>query len=207
MGVTGAYLVRHAYRLKKSAVAAMKEAGQTGQWWEGVRGDVAGLGDWNMYVKPGIHSHAITVNSWVEPHTQEDFVVHKIRYLPELKDTVSAVRYVLSHATSIAGERDRSVSSMGTAYNWDPDASHILDPVVLLAIRREAAERVGMLWDDDKKELVYPPPPVELGVPPAPTFKPIGSLRQDLADDGWRVTLSNDQADFVSRVFASMVGV
>jgi len=203
VGVTGAVLIRHAYRIRGDRWEAIQAAGWTGKKWDAVRADVLNLGGWNHYVKPGLHTHAITVPSWLDPHTQADFVVHKIRHLPTLADTVGTVRYVLTHATTQEGHADRAVSTMGSMYDWDTEAA--MDPCALLSIRVAAAHAVGMVWNDVDKRLEYPPKEAHLGEPVPPEFKPIGQLHVDMRDRAWTRQLSEDQWRFVEGVHLALM--
>jgi len=206
VGVLGGFTIRHDYRVRADRWKALRDAGWTGKKWEAIREDRLDLGGWWEYVRPGLHSHAITTNSWLAPHRQEDFNLHKIRYLETLEDTVGAVRYVLSHATTLEGENDRAVSRFGSVYGWEPDTDPDMDPAVLLDIRTRVARAVGMVWNDITKVLEYPPKEAELGEAVPPAFKPIGQLHQDMTDRAWTATLSDGQWAFIDQVYRSMRG-
>jgi hypothetical protein len=209
VGVTGAAAVLHDYRISSRRWKEIIAQGWTGRKWDAVRENVLDLGDgpgwWLHYVVPGLHSHAFTVESWLKPHSCKTYNLTKIRYLPTLEDTVKAIRYALSHSTSLEGSKDKAVSFLGTLYAWDPDTDPGMDPVVLLAIRREVAARVGMVWNDAEKRLEYPPREAVLGEDVPPVFKGMGSLHQDMADRDWTATLSDTQWLFMDRVYLAMM--
>ena len=208
VGVTGWIDVLHDYRIMGSRWAEIKASGWNGRKWDAVRENVLDLGEgpewWRHYVIPGLHSHAFTVESWLKEHNCKDFFLRKIRYLPTIEDTVKAIRYALSHSTTLEGHPDHAFSKAGTLHGWDPDTDPDMDPSALLAIRREVAGRVGMVWNDEEKRLEYPPKPAVLGELVPPQFKNIGKLHQDMLDRVWTSTLSKTQWDFMEMIYLCM---
>ena len=204
MGVTGGIAVQHRYRLRGGIPDRIREIGYLGGLWRAVHDDVLDLPSWVDYVKPGVHGHAIVFPGYLEPHRKIRPIVAKYDTLDSLANVVAHVRYLLDHTAFQEGESDRSYTSFGDMYGWNMDGD--ASPDMLLAVRDDVASRVGMVWDDIHKRLIYPPPEIELGVAPAPEFKGIGRLHQDMIDAAWCADLSDGQYEFMQRIFLSMKG-
>ena len=206
VGVSGWVDITHDYRISARRWADIQAAGYDGRKWDAVREDVLDLDGWRNYVVPGLHGHAFTVESWLKEHRCKTFNLTKIRYLPTIEDTTKAIRYALSHSTTLVGSNDQAFSKAGTLHGWDPGADPGVDPVALLAIRQEVAGLVGMVWNDVDKVLEYPPREALLGEEVPPTFKSIGLLHRDMKESTWCDSLSATQWPFIENIYRSMVG-
>jgi len=188
MGAVAGLRYFHPFRVADLVKAGLKAKGYgTGDrgYWTGIREDVLELGDWRKYTIYGPHDHFLVFPSFLEKHSNRDFVVKKYAVLQDVKAVVGHLRYLLSHTGKVDDTGDQPTSRFGLFAGRDPwrPEDH-LAPEVLDDLKAEIAGMLGRKWDPIDG-LVYVTDQDDEGI----EWFPIYELSHYFANLDWREAL------------------
>jgi hypothetical protein len=156
VGINGGLRIFHPYRILGYIKELLRKKGYgvAGRgFWNGVREDALGLGDWRKYVYLAPHDHAIVFPSWIEEHKDSTFLLKKIDYLATPEDTVRALRYLISHMGLLNEDEDfdnHPMSFFGELHRWKPE--NYLTEAELSEIKHRIADIMHITLEEDLPE-------------------------------------------------------
>jgi len=216
-GVVGGVSFVHPGRLEEEAKRELREAGyasggSNGGYWEGVRDDALGLGDWREYVYYSPHGHSIGFPERIEEHSGTDFVVNKYDVLEDTASVVNHTGYLMTHRGVWRGDGQfTSIRPWGTFHHASKDYVDVeeeLSASEYRAVCEAVASELGGEWSE-REGLHYPEE--EACCPVCGTdkrkFIDLYDLMR-LASDGWqggsewKSRLSESQLAFFEEIVA-----
>lgn len=162
IGIDGGYVFFHPYRVKGRAKKQLRDSGWgTGRmdagYWKGVRKDALNWGYWKNYLNFGPHLHAVVFGD-PERHENKDYII-RFRDSNGKPETMTMERvigycfYLITHVGVCSEFQTRATRSFGDLYNLNP--KELLSESEYNKLAGEIAEKIGMAWDKENKELNY----------------------------------------------------
>lgn len=152
IGGTGGLRVFHPYRIKPNVIKELKKAGygtKGNGYWKGVRENALNYEHFEQYYSLGVHDHNIVFPSFLAEHTDNKFMVKKIRVLDTMEETIKSLYYLISHCGVLKETEsadNHPTAFFGDLHRFNPEK--YLSPEEILQLKTEIAEKMHCKIED-----------------------------------------------------------
>lgn len=160
LGAVGGVRFYHPFRIKKQIKKRLHEHGfgKGGEhhFWYAVRHNSLNLPSWRDYIDFSPHAHCIVFPSFLEPHSNPEIVIKKVRSLESDEQIIKTCLYLLSHVGSMRVNQSRNepVVAFGALHRFKPEKH--LEPSQILEIKDQIANFFGKVYDPKKEKMITP---------------------------------------------------
>lgn len=153
LGITGGIRVFHPFRVRDEVKYEFRKLGakDSGGFWKMIRENVLNFNSWYSYVCLAPHIHALVFPSWMKENTTKDIVIGKYDTFETVVNTVSHIRYLLSHCGILTDGENEPASPFGVLHGWRPEEH--LTATEIISIKHQVAEAMGLNYNEKKDDI------------------------------------------------------
>jgi len=146
MGGTAGLRVFHPYRIRHEMKDKLKSAGcgvESKGYWKGVRENALNFEHLEEYYSLAVHDHNVVFPSFLEPHTDRNFMVKKIGVLDNMEDTIKLLYYLISHTGVLKDSEEKDnhpIVFFGELHRFNPEK--FLSAAEILSLKEQIAAKL-----------------------------------------------------------------